>query len=149
MRDLLDLFPDIEHQPSTITPHDRYQQVLDSGEPKYLFTAVLGDLSHKRCVYIHFASASKPVVLELIKTSRQAKYLRDYYPHHVPKPAPGNPPYSDHRVSTVFEYLFETNPVFVHDYQRYLFLLEESLASPVVNSARGYPGVGSSYTSLV
>jgi hypothetical protein len=83
------------------------------------FQAVLGDLDHKRDVYLAVGTYG-PAAERYFTNRHQASYLRRYRPDLVPPPAqPGQPP-SDHTLGTVFESTYFTDPLFRSEYLRRL-----------------------------
>lgn len=82
------------------------------------FLAVLGDLDHKRQVYLFFGTASAPCVLALLTNAEQANYIRVRRPDLLPDYI-DNPP-SDHNIATIFEIHFYSDPVFIREYLLFL-----------------------------
>jgi len=119
----LDFVPGDLHYPF-IPGHQTSDQPFTKAP--FRFLAVLGDLRHKEFVYTFFGSASDPIVLELLKGSNQAAYLRHRRPDLVPQPAPGQPPYSDSTLSTIFEKWYFSDPAFVREYTQFLISLTSS-----------------------
>jgi len=79
---------------SHIQPLDRHS---------YQFAAILGDLEHKRDVYLAVHDFGQ-VPEQYFTNSHQARWLRSFRSDLVPPPAsPGQPP-SDHTLGTVFEF---------------------------------------------
>jgi hypothetical protein len=113
--------------PSTVSTDTIFREP-PTFDKDYKFTAVLGDLHHKEDVYVFFGSASEPIVLRLLTNLEQANYLRRRRPDLVPKPQPGNPPYNDHNLGTIFEYHYYTSPVFKRQYLLFLISLRQSPA---------------------
>jgi hypothetical protein len=75
------------------------------------FTAILGDLEHKKDVYIHYGTYG-PAVEKFFTNLHQSRYLQVHYPSLVPGKAPDGTPPSDHRIATVFECLYYRDPIF-------------------------------------
>lgn len=66
------------------------------------FKAVLGDLRHKEDLYLHFGDFG-PVPEAYFTNKSQAKYLRSFAKHLVPRPDPSGHPPSDHNLGSIFE----------------------------------------------
>jgi hypothetical protein len=76
------------------------------------FAAILGDLEHKKDVYLSRREFGTPAVDTLLTNRHQATYIRQYYPELVPDKDPsGNPP-STHTLGTIFEYKYYTDVQF-------------------------------------
>lgn len=66
------------------------------------FQAVIGDLDHKKDVYLFFGRADNAVVLKFLTNAAQAQWVRENRADLIPTHPPGIPP-SDHRIASVFE----------------------------------------------
>lgn len=104
----------------TVTSHmtsNVINALLESRE--HQLTAILGDLSHKRVVLIHFGTFG-PAVQYYFTSAHQAEYLREHYPELVPPPQQPGQPTSDKKLGDIFEWHFEVSPTFQHNYGVYL-----------------------------
>jgi hypothetical protein len=90
----------------------------------YKFSALIGDLDHKRMLYFTFRSGSHPTVLMLIKNETQGKYLMKFRPDLMPPPSSGEPHW--HELGTIFEFHYATDPDFACSYILYVMPLRLS-----------------------
>jgi len=79
------------------------------------FAAILGDLEHKKDVYVALRDFG-PQVDRLFSNASQAAYLRRYRPDLIPPPAPNGTLPNDHALGTVFEFHYYTDIRFRLDY---------------------------------
>jgi len=74
------------------------------------FAAILGDLDHKRDIYLKYQDFS-PNVTCLFSNCEQAAYLTSHAPHLIPS---GN--WNQHSLGTFFEYYYYSNLSFRFDF---------------------------------
>lgn len=80
---------------------------------------MIGDLEHKRDVYLHFGRVDNLVVSRFLTNRAQSDWLRENYPALVPPDNPNGTPPSEHSVATVFEIKYN-DPSFKTIYLRWL-----------------------------
>lgn len=90
----------------------------------YKFSALIGDLDHKRMLYFTFRSGSHPTVLMLVRNETQGKYLMKFRPDLLPPPSAGEPHW--HELGTIFEFHYATDPDFACSYILYVMPLRLS-----------------------
>lgn len=79
------------------------------------FASVLGDLYHKRDVYIAFGYVGSHPQFFFSNTQR-AFWLREYHPELVPTGSPNSK-----TLATIFECNYYANPEFVSEYCNWLY----------------------------
>jgi hypothetical protein len=89
----------------------------------YQFAAILGDLDHKKDVYL-LVGTFGPRAEAFFTNQAQADFLRSHFKELVPPNNPNGTPPSDHTVGTAFEFYYATRQSFrVH----YTFWLRQVL----------------------
>jgi len=92
---------------------------LSVSDHGFRFGAIIGDLDHKKDVYLLLGGFSTDVTTHFSSASR-ARYLREHRPDLVPDPAqPGQPP-SDSRLGTIFEHQYYVDVGFRVNYLSWL-----------------------------
>jgi len=83
------------------------------------FRALLGNLDHKKDVYLHTGQYDQGVNARFLTNKAQADWLTEFHPELVPGPDPsGNLP-SEKSIATVFEANYVL-PDFRHEYLQWL-----------------------------
>jgi len=78
--------------------------------------SLLGDAKHRYDVYLNLREYGTEIDNTYLSASAQARYLKANRPDLVPPRQPNGTEPSDHTVSQVFEFQYETSPLFRSTY---------------------------------